>query len=252
VATNPIIEDETGSEEQVREDLAACYRLAAHHGWDDLVATHISARVPGEDTFLINPFGMLFEEITPASLVKVDMEGEIVGESDWSVNKAGFVVHSAVHGARHDAACVIHLHTVDGVAVSMAEDGLLFWNQNAMMFANDVAMHDFEGVADRLDERERLVSDLGPDKHLMLLRNHGTLALGHSVAEAFTAMYYFEKACQTQVAALSMGLKLREVSDETVQGVAAYRSGGGFPVSEPLVWPAMKRMLDRLYPDWRG
>jgi len=252
VATNPIIEDETGSEEQVREDLAACYRLAAHHGWDDLVATHISARVPGEDTFLINPFGMLFEEITPASLVKVDMEGEIVGESDWSVNKAGFVVHSAVHGARHDAACVIHLHTVDGVAVSMAEDGLLFWNQNAMMFANDVAMHDFEGVADRLDERERLVSDLGPDKHLMLLRNHGTLALGHSVAEAFTAMYYFEKACQTQVAALSMGLKLREVSDETVQGVAAYRSGGGFPVSEPLVWPAMKSMFDRLYPDWRG
>lgn len=252
MATHAIMNEEPSGEDLVREDLAACYRLAAHYGWDDLVATHISARVPGEDTFLINPFGMLFEEITPASLVKVDMDGEIVGESDWGVNKAGFVVHSAVHGARHDAACVIHLHTVDGVAVSMAEDGLLFWNQNAMMFANEVAMHDFEGVADRLDERERLVADLGTENNLMLLRNHGTLALGPSVAEAFTAMFYFEKACQTQVRALSMGMPLRKVSDEVVQSVAAYRQGGRFPVSEPLVWPAMKRMLDRLYPDWRG
>jgi len=253
MATHAIIPDKTaGSEAQVRKDLAACYRLAAHYGWDDLVATHISARVPGEDTFLINPFGMMFEEITPANLIKVDMDGEIVGQSDWGVNKAGFVVHSAVHGARHDAACVIHLHTVDGVAVSMAEDGLLYWNQNAMMFANDVAMHDFEGVADRLDERERLVADLGADKTVMLLRNHGTLALGRSVAEAFTTMFYFEKACQTQVAALSMGLKLRQVGDKTVQSVAAYRAGGGFPVSEPLVWPAMLRMLDRLYPGWKG
>ncbi|MDG2004727.1 MAG: class II aldolase/adducin family protein, partial [Novosphingobium sp.] len=177
---------------------------------------------------------------------------EIVGASDWSVNKAGFVVHSAVHGARHDAACVIHLHTVDGVAVSMAEDGLLFWNQNAMMFANEVAMHDFEGVADKLDERERLVADLGERNNLMILRNHGTLALGPSIAEAFTAMFYFEKACQTQTRALSMGLPLRQVSDQVIQGVAAYRQDGRFPVSEPLVWPAMKRMLDRLYPDWRG
>lgn len=251
MATQAIIEDRTGGEELLREDLAACYRLAAHHGWDDLVATHISARVPGEETFLINPFGMLFEEITPQNLIKVDMDGNIVGDSDWGVNKAGFVVHSAVHGARHDAICVIHLHTLDGVAVSMAEDGLLFWNQNAMMFANDVAMHDFEGVADRLDERERLVADLGT-RNLMLLRNHGTLALGPSVAEAFTAMFYFEKACQTQVRALSMGIPLRQVSDDVVQSVAAHRQGGRFPVSEPLVWPAMKRMLDRLYPGWRG
>ena len=235
----------------VREDLAACYRLAAHYGWDDLVATHISARVPGEDSFLINPFGMLFEEITPASLIKVDMDGEIIGRSDWTVNKAGFVVHSAVHAARHDAECVIHLHTLDGVAVSTAEDGLLFDNQNAMMFAGEVAMHDFEGVADQLDERERLAADLGTS-NVMLLRNHGTLALGPTVADAFTTMYYFEKACQTQVRTLSMGLKLRKVSDNMVRSVAAYRAGGVFPVGEPLVWPAMIRMLDRRYPDWRG
>jgi len=251
MATRAIISNDTYDETALREDLAACYRLAAHYGWDDLVATHISARVPGEEAFLINPFGMLFEEITPENLVKVDMDGEIIGKSDWGVNKAGFVVHSAVHAARHDAICVIHLHTVAGVAVSMAEDGLLFWNQNAMMFANDVALHDFEGVADKLDERERLAADLG-SRNLMLLRNHGTLSLGPSVAEAFTAMFYFEKACQTQVQALAMGLPLRRVSDETVQGVAAYRQGGRFPVSEPLVWPAMKRMLDRKYPGWRG
>jgi len=238
------------TEDAVRTDLAACYRLAAHFGWDDLVATHISARVPGEDTFLINPFGMLFEEITPASLVKVDMHGEIVGHSEWGVNKAGFVVHSAVHGARHDAHCVMHLHTVDGVAVSMLKEGLLFWNQNAMMFAHDVAMHEFEGVADRVEERERLVADLG-HRNVLLLRNHGTLALGPSVAEAFTTMYFFEKACSTQVAALSMGRPLHPVSQDVIDSVSAYRQNGRFPVAEPLVWPAMLRMLDRTYPGWK-
>lgn len=241
----------SAAEAQVRQDLAACYRLTAHFGWDDLVATHISARVPGEDAFLINPFGLLFDEITPASLIKVNPEGDIVGDSEWTVNKAGFVVHSAIHAARHDAACVMHLHTVDGVAVSMLEEGLLFHNQNAMMFANDVAYHEFEGIADKLDERARLQADLGT-KNLMLLRHHGTLALGPSVAEAFTAMFYFEKACQTQVRAFSMGRPLAPVSDEVVQSVARYRQDGRFPVAEPLVWPAMIRKLDRLYPDWRG
>lgn len=238
------------AEQQVRIDLAACYRLVAHFGWDDLVATHISARVPGEDAFLINPFGYLFEEITPASLVKIDFNGDIIGSSPYGVNKAGFVVHSAIHAVRHDANCVLHLHTVDGVAVSMLEEGLLPWNQNAMMFANDIAYHDFEGVADKMDERERLQADLG-DKYMMLLRNHGTIALGPSVAEAFTAAYYFEKACSTQVRALSMGRKLTPVSDETVQSVAQYRTGGRFPVAEPLVWPALMRMLDRNCPGWR-
>lgn len=238
-------------EAKLREDLAACYRLAAHFGWDDLIATHISARIPDEGAFLINPFGMLFEEITPATLVKVNLDGDIVSETAWTVNKAGFVVHSAIHAVRHDAICVMHLHTLDGVAVSMLEEGFLPWNQNAMMFANDVAYHDFEGVADNLDERERLQADLGA-KNLMILRHHGTIALGPSVAEAFTAMFYFEKACQTQVRALSMGRPLLPVSDAVIQSVAKYRKDGRLPVAEPLVWPAMIRMLDRHYPDWRG
>lgn len=251
MATHALIDSEQSAEEQLRLDLAACYRLVAHFGWDDLVATHISVRLPGEDAFLINPFGLLFEEITPQSLVKVDLNGNILSDTKWQVNKAGFVVHSAIHNVRHDAICVMHLHTLDGVAVSMMEEGLLPWNQNAMMFANDVAYHDFEGVADRLDERERLAADLG-EKNLMILRNHGTIALGPSVAEAFTAMYYFEKACQTQVRALSTGRPLRLLSDDVVQSVAKYRQNGRLPVSEPLVWPAMIRKLDRIDPDWRG
>lgn len=237
------------TETLLRRDLAACYRLVAHYGWDDLVATHISVRLPGDDAFLINPFGMLFDEIKPRDLVKVDMRGNILSPTEWSVNTAGFVIHSAIHQARHDALCVMHLHTRDGVAVSMLEEGLLPLNQTAMLVAQDIAFHEYEGVAVELDERARLAADLG-DKNLMMLRNHGTLALGPSVADTFYSMYVLEWACTTQVRALSMGRPLHEAKPEVIDKVAAYRQGGRVPVAA-MVWPTMLRKLDRLDPTWR-
>lgn len=237
------------SEAEVRRDLAAAYRLAAIFGWDDLVATHLSARVPGKETFLINPFGMLFEEITPASLVEIDLDGQIVSKSDWAVNRAGFVVHSAVHAARPDAACVMHLHTCDGVAVSALEEGLLPLNQTAMLIADDIAFHDYEGVALELGERERLAADLGR-KGLMLLRNHGTLALGPTIADTFTSMYFLEWACTVQVRTLGMGRPLHGAGAEVAAKVAAMRGPGGSALARDLVWPALLRKLDRAAPGW--
>lgn len=239
------------SEAALRIDLAAAYRLVAHFGWDDLIATHISVRLPDEDAFLINPFGMLFDEIRPADLVKVNMDGDILSPTPWRVNRAGFVIHSAIHGARHDAQCVIHLHTPDGVAVSTLEDGLLPLNQTAMLLANNIAFHEFEGIAVDLEERERLVSDLG-HKNIMLLRNHGTLALGASIPEAFATTYFLETACTIQVRALGMGRPVHAASAEAVEKVAAFRPNKGADVAHGLMWPALIRKLDRLDPDWRG
>jgi ribulose-5-phosphate 4-epimerase/fuculose-1-phosphate aldolase len=239
------------AEATLRSDLAACYRLVAHFGWDDLVATHISVRLPGGDAFLINPYGMLFDEIRPGDLIKVNLEGKVLSATEWPVNEAGFVIHSAIHSARHDAVCVMHLHTRDGVAVSMLVEGLLPLNQTAMAVVRDIASHDYEGIAVNLEERARLAKDLG-DKHLMILRNHGTLAIGPSVADAFTSMYLLEWACSAQVRALSMGRALNEVSPKVVDGVASYRSGGRVPIAQNLIWPAMLRKLDRLDPGWRS
>ncbi len=241
----------TKAEAALRVDLAAAYRLVAHFGWDDLVATHISVRLPEEDAFLINPFGMLFDEIRPADLVKVDMNGTVLSPTPWRVNKAGFVIHSAIHAARHDAQCVMHLHTADGVAVSMLEDGLLPLNQTAMLLANDIAFHEFEGVAVELEERERLARDLG-DKSVMILRNHGTLALGASIAEAFSTMYFLETACTIQVRALGMGRPIHTAPQEAVEKVAGFRPEQGADLAHSLVWPALLRKLDRLDPTWRG
>lgn len=239
------------SEARLRVDLAAAYRLVAHFGWDDLVATHISVRLPDEEAFLINPFGMLFDEIRPADLVKVNMEGEILAPTPWRVNRAGFVIHSAIHGARHDAQCVIHLHTPDGVAVSTLEEGLLPLNQTAMLLAGDIAFHEFEGIAVDLEERERLVGDLG-DKSIMLLRNHGTLALGASIPEAFATAYFLESACTIQVRALGMGRPVHAAPADAVARVAAFRPNQGAEVAHGLIWPALIRRLDRLDPSWRG
>jgi len=238
-------------EDILRRDLAACYRLVAHFGWDDLVATHISVRIPGEDSFLINPFGMLFDEIRPADLIKVDHKGNVLNPTKWKVNKAGFVIHSAIHRVRHDVVCAIHLHTDDGIAVSVLEDGLLPLQQLAMLLAGDIAFHEYEGVAFELEERDRLVADLG-DKNLMFLRNHGTLAVGSSVAEAFTLMYFFEKSCTAQVRALSMGLPLHPVPDDVIAKVSALRVTDEMSFVEELLWPAMLRKLDRLDPSWKG
>lgn len=241
----------SAEERQTRVDLAAAYRLVAHFGWDDLIFTHISARIPGPDHhFLINPYGMMFSEMTASSLVKVDLEGEKVGESTYDINPAGFTIHSAVHAAREDARCVIHLHTVAGVAVSCQEHGLLPLNQTAMVFNDQLAYHEYEGIALDLDERPRLVADLGT-KNALLLRNHGTLAVGPTVHEAFLTMYFLERACATQVAALAGGGPLHYPSEEA-QAVVHRQAQHGVPQVARLAWAPLLRMLDAKDPSYKN
>lgn len=241
------VESPDHAEARLRADLAAAYRLVALFGWDDLVFTHISARIPGpEHHFLINPYGWMFEEITASSLVKVALDGQAVGPNTAMVNPAGFTIHSAVHEAREDAGCVIHLHTVAGTAVSSQEEGLLPSNQTAMLLNGRIAYHDFEGVALNHDERPSLVADLG-DKDVMILRNHGTLAVGRTVAEAFTQMYFLERACAMQVAAQGGTIRLPAAPVQDV--VEGQSKGLGF-VSDQLVWPALLRKLDRVNPGY--
>jgi ribulose-5-phosphate 4-epimerase/fuculose-1-phosphate aldolase len=242
----------TEAEWQQRVDLAACYRLVALFGWDDLIFTHISARVPGpHHHFLINPYGMLFEEITASSLVKVDLEGEKVMESPHDINPAGYTIHSAIHAAREDAKCVLHVHSVNGVAVSAQAGGLLPISQHSMFVLSSLAYHDYEGVALNDEEKPRLVRDLG-DRRCLMLRNHGLLAAGESVAEAFVSMYYFETACMIQVRAQAGGGELIEIHPQTIEGAqrqwrqVTRGAGGG------LAWPALLRKLDRLDPSYRA
>lgn len=235
------------AEARLRVDLAAAYRLCALFGWDDLVFTHISARIPGpEHHFLINPYGWMFEEITASSLVKVGLDGMTIGASDAMVNPAGFTIHSAVHEAREDAGCVLHLHTVAGTGVASQAEGLLPLNQTAMLLNGRIAYHDFEGVALDHDERPRLVADLG-DRDVMILRNHGTLTVGRTVAEAFTAMYFLERACQMQIAAQAGAPRLP--ADPVQAAVESQGKALGF-VADRLVWPALLRRLDRINPGY--
>ena len=228
----------------LRMDLAACYRLVAEFGWDDLIFTHISARVPGpEHHFLINPYGMLFSEITASSLIKVDQDGAKVLDNPFDVNPAGFTIHSAIHGARDDAHCVLHVHSVNGIAVSAQKRGLRPLSQHSIFVVSSLAYHDYEGVALNDDERPRLVRDLG-DKTFLMLRNHGLVTVGNSVAEAFMAMYLFETACMIQIRAQAGGGALIEIGDQIVDGAQTQwkkvtkASGGG------LAWPALLRRLD--------
>ncbi|MGX1199539.1 class II aldolase/adducin family protein [Parvibaculum sp. MBR-TMA-1.3b-4.2] len=244
--------DQVSQEEwEVRVNLAATYRLVAHYGWSDLIYTHISARVPGpEHHFLINPYGMTFDEITASSLVKIDLDGNIVQETDYMVNPAGFTIHSAVHSTGSDANCVIHTHSDDGVAVSAQAEGLLPLSQTAMIVLGDLAYHDYEGIALELDERERLIRDLD-DKHCMILRNHGLLTVGASCADAFLRLFFLERACSIQVRALSGGRALTMphdgVPEKTAdQGQFHKRHGIG-----KLAWPALLRTLDRVDPSYR-
>jgi ribulose-5-phosphate 4-epimerase/fuculose-1-phosphate aldolase len=223
--------------------------LVAHFGWDDLIFTHISARVPGPDHhFLINPYGMMFDEITASNLVKVDLDGAIVEPSEYAINPAGFTIHSAIHAAREDAHCVLHLHTVAGTAVATQAQGLLPLNQSAMTVYENIAYHDYEGIALNHDERPRLVADLG-DKSLMLLRNHGTLALGPSVSAAFLGMYLLERACAMQIATIAGGGEIYNASDAVIKlvGQQARHMGG----TDKLVWSALLRKLDRADPTFR-
>jgi len=239
---------------EARVDLAAAYRLVALYGWDDLIFTHLSARVPGpEHHFLINPYDMMFEEITASSLVKIDVEGNPVGKSEHPVNPAGFTIHSAIHMAREDASAVMHLHTPYGQAVSAMEFGLLPHTQTAMIAKHNVAYHDYEGIATDLDERERLVADLG-EKHAMILRNHGTLTVGNSVAACFLRLYFLERACEAQVHMLAAGRDgLNNPPQGTEEKVAIQSAPGGMGmVAERLAWPALLRKLDRIDPSFRN
>ena len=242
------------AEWQARVDLAALYRLVALHGWDDMIFTHISARVPGpEHHFLINPYDMMFEEITASSLVKIDVEGQPVVPTSHPVNPAGFTIHSAIHMNREDAHAVMHLHTPHGQAVSAQEWGLLPHTQTAMIAQHTVAYHDYEGIATDLEERERLVQDLG-DKHAMILRNHGTLALGETVGDCFLRLYFLERACEAQIMMLSAG---REHLYNPPQGTPEKVKGQSNPkgmgmVARALAWPALLRKLDRIDPSFRN
>lgn len=237
---------------EVRVDLAAAYRLVALFGWDDLIFTHLSARVPGpERHFLINSFGMTFEEITASSLVKIDLDGNPVGVSDPSINLPGFTIHSAIHMAREDAGAVMHLHTPHGQAVSAMAFGLLPNTQSAMTIGHDVAYHDYEGIAFDLDERERLAHDLG-DKHAMILRNHGTLAVGKTVGECFLRLYFLERACLAQVMMLAAGPgRLQAPPEGVADKVRKQTPPSGVARAEALAWPALLRRLDRLDPGFR-
>ena len=230
---------------KARVDLAACYRIVAMHGWDDLVFTHISARVPGgEDHFLINPYGLLFEEITASSLVKVDLDGEKVLDSPHPVNPAGFVIHSAIHAAREDAGCVLHTHTKAGIAVSAQADGLLPISQTSLFPYVTLGYHNYEGVALNDDEKPRLVADLGMNNAL-ILRNHGLLTTAPTVADAFLFMYVLETACQIQIMAQSGGSELVQVPGPVIAGILAQAEQVTKGLGGALVWPALLRKLDR-------
>lgn len=239
-------------ERQARIDLAALYRLVALEGWDDLIFTHISLRVPGpEHHFLLNPFGMMFGEVTASSLVKIDIEGNPVDSESAMVNPAGFVIHGAIHMARADAQCVIHLHTRDGAALSARSEGLLPITQHAMIIGGELAYHDYEGVVLDMDERERLVADLG-SKHLMILRNHGTLAVGPNCGAAWLLIQYLERACAMQLRACALGDGLvlpNQGVPEKVHG----QSGAWFDgTAGAFAWPAFLRKLDAIDPSYRS
>jgi ribulose-5-phosphate 4-epimerase/fuculose-1-phosphate aldolase len=241
------------AEWQTRVDLAAAYRLVALFKWDDLVFTHITARVPGADNqFLINPYGLMFEEITASSLVKIDTSGNKLDDTPFPVNPAGFTIHSAIHGARHDAQCVLHTHTLNGVAVSAQKGGVLPISQQAIFVLSSLSYHDYEGVALRDDEKPRLVNDLGSSSFLML-RNHGLLTLGPTIADAFLNMYLFETVCSIQVRAQAGGSELVQVDPRIIataqeQAKTVTKGVGG----GALTWPGLLRRLDRADASYRS
>jgi ribulose-5-phosphate 4-epimerase/fuculose-1-phosphate aldolase len=251
----PSMKNQVSAEEwQTRVDLAAAYRLVAMFKWDDLVFTHITARVPGTEHFLINPYGLMFDEITASSLIKIDIDGNMLQDSAFPINPAGYTIHSAVHAARHDIQCVMHTHTLNGVAVSAQKAGVLPISQQSIFVLASLGYHDYEGVALRDDEKPRLVASLGNKTHLML-RNHGLLTVGKTVAAAFQAMYIFEATCAIQIRAQAGGTvasgDLNEVQPDVIATaqeqarVASRGAGAG------LVWPGLLRRLDRADPSFR-
>ena len=239
------------AERRARIDTAALYRLVALEGWDDLVGTHISARVPGEEhRFLLNPYGMLFEEIKASDLLMIDLEGRQLTDSEYIYNRAGFTIHSAVHMHREDAMFVIHLHADYGVAVSCQKDGLKPLNQTAIAIYSDLAYHDYEGIATNLAERERLVQDLG-DKNAMILRNHGTMACGPNAGGAWQAIFRLERACRYQILAESGGQAVHELSQDIIDARVGETGTGKLQRRGEFIWPALLRKLDRIDPTYR-
>ena len=246
------IQSRVSAEEwQTRVDLAACYRLTAVYGWDDLVFTHITAKIPGVDAqFLINPYGMMFEEITASSLVKIDINGNKLDDNPHPVNPAGFTIHSAIHSARHDAKCVLHIHSVNGVAVSAQKHGVLPLSQQSIFVLASLAYHDYEGVALNDDEKPRLVRDLG-DKSLLMLRNHGLLTCAETIADAFLLMYIFEAACMIQVRAQAGGGELIHIAKPVLDGAFQQMKAVTRGLGGKLAWPGLLRKLDRMDTSYR-
>ena len=248
----PSLQNQVSAEEwQIRVDLAACYRLVAEFGWSDLVFTHISARLPQEGQFLINPYGVMFDEITASSLVRIDTDGNKLQESPFPVNPAGFTIHSAVHGARHDAACVLHVHSLNGVAVSAQKEGVLPLSQQSIFILSSLGYHDYEGVALNEAEKPRLVADLGMNRFLML-RNHGLLTVAKSIPDAFLQMYLFESACTIQIRAQSGGGELVRIPDAIIAGARQQARDVTKAQGGMLAWPALLRRLERKDPSYRS
>jgi ribulose-5-phosphate 4-epimerase/fuculose-1-phosphate aldolase len=251
-----MLKDQVSAEEwAMRVDLAACYRLVEMFGWSDLLGTHISARVPGEeDAFLINPYGLLFEEITASSLVKVDEEGNILSPTEYSINPAGFVIHGAVHMARPEVACALHTHTQAGTSIATQKDGLLPLTQHALAVIAHTSYHGYEGIATDMNERERLVRDLG-DNNILILRNHGLLTVGRTVAEAFVWMYRAERACRMQLGIQQAGVEVievpKDVQETTIARNRLANSPEGHRPIGVLEWPALLRKLDRVDTSYR-
>ncbi len=256
LATQPVTRPRPVAPEEwkTRVDLAACYRLIAHFGWDYLILTHNSARVPGhDDQFLINPMGLMFGEITASNLLKVDLDGKLVEPSDYEPNRAGFVIHSAIYMGRPDVRCVIHTHTEADIAVGALEEGLLPLSQWAMRFYNRIGYHDYEGVSLDLDERERLQRSLG-NHPVLVLRNHGLLATGRTIAEAFSLTYHFERSAAAQLkiqAAAAAGARIVMPSPETCESQAALFADSPRLAGE-REWPALLRLMDRIDPSYRN
>ena len=243
----------TAEEWQQRVDLAAAYRLVAMFGWDDLVFTHISARVPGpEHHFLINPYGMTFDEITASSLVKIDLDGRKVTDSPFEINPAGFTIHSAIHAARPDAKCVLHVHSINGIAVSAQRPGVLPISQQSIFVLSSLAYHDYEGVALNADEKPRLVADLGPDNNFLMLRNHGLLTLAETVPDAFLMMYVFEATCMIQIRAQAGGSELIPIDPRIIAGARSAVQEVTRNLGGRIAWPGLLRRLDRIDPSWRS
>ncbi len=242
------------AEWETRVDLAACYRLVHFHGWTSQVYNHITARVPDTEEILINPFGLSYDEITPSNLVKIDLDGNKLDDSPYPVNKAGYVIHSAIHAARHDLQCVLHTHSTNSTAVACLEGGFVPMTQTGCMFHDRIGYHEFEGIALDVDERARLVADFGPTNHTLLLYNHGIVTCGPTIAHAFTRLYHFEDSAGVQLKAMATGGKLMKIRPEVLEHTREqFETGLAQAGADVLLpeWPAYLRLVDREYPGWR-